>query len=145
VRVATAADRAGFEAHFYEAIIGTADPGIPVWEPEAVLSWDGATCTYDGPDPLPDDFYIRLDNDSSDLFAFITGTFNAGTTRADFEAAIAAASPGNPDWWLSSAVLTTPAGGHEIWPVRGGEAMSALCYIDPSRVWEIAGPRLPDE
>ncbi len=146
VRVAIAADQAAFEGHFYEAIIGTADPGIPPWEPDAVLTWDGSTCTYEGPDPLPDELWVRLDNNSSaDFLAMVTGTFNAGTTRADFEAAKAAAEPGEPDWWLSSGVVAAPAGAHEVWPARGGDAMSALCYIDPSRVWEVAGPRLPEE
>jgi inosine-uridine nucleoside N-ribohydrolase len=143
-RVATSADLDAFEQHFYSAIIGTNDPDVARWEPDAVLTWDGTTCTYTGPDPLPGEFFIRLDNSSGGFMAIVTGAYDAGTTRADFETALAAGQPGEPDWWLSSTVITAPAGAHDVWPVRGGEGITALCYIDPSRIWEIAGPRLAD-
>ena len=54
-RVAIAADSGAFEAHFYSAIIGTADPDVAPWSADAVLTWDGSDCTYAGPDPLPDE------------------------------------------------------------------------------------------
>jgi len=142
VRVAVAANRAAFEAHFYEAMLGVADPGIPAWEPDAVLSWDGATCTYEGPDPLPEeDFFIRIDNSSDGFVAFLTGVYNAGTTAEDLAASLANPGP-PPDWWLAGAEITAPAGGHEVWPVRGGSGLTALCYAGPSEVWEMAGVRL---
>jgi len=144
VRVATAANRGIFERHFYEAIFGAADPGIPVWEPDAVLTWDGTTCTYEGPDPLPDDFFIRIDNASDGLAAFLTGIYDAGATIADFNAAVAAGEPGTPSWWKERAVIVAPAGARDVWPARGGPEITALCYIDPTQVWEIAGPRLPE-
>jgi pyrimidine-specific ribonucleoside hydrolase len=144
VRVAVTADRAVFESLFYDAIIGTADPGVPAWEPDAVLSWDGTTCTYEGPDPLPDEFFVRLDNDGDGTLVFLTGAYDAGTTRADFEAALAAGEPGEPDWWLPGGQTFTPAGARDVWPMRGGEGLTALCYAGPTQVWEVAGPRLPD-
>jgi hypothetical protein len=145
VRVATSADRALFERHFYEAMIGAPDPGIPGWEPDVVLTWDGTTCTYQGPDSLPNEFFIRLDNGGDGFFGLVTGAYDVGTTRADFEAALAAGEPGQPDWWLPGAQVFAPAGAHDVWPMRGGEGLTALCYVDPTRVWEVAGPRLPEE
>jgi hypothetical protein len=144
VRVAVAADVAAFENHFYAAIIGTSDPGVPAWQPDAIMTWDGTTCTYEGPDPLPDDFFIRLDNTSDGFMAFVSGIYDAGTTLADFEAAVEAGSPGTPDWWLERAVISAPSGAHEVWVTTGGPSITGLCYIDPTRVWEVAGPRLPE-
>jgi inosine-uridine nucleoside N-ribohydrolase len=144
VRVATAADSAKFESHFYRAILGTNDPGIPAWEPDAVLAWDGTTCTYEGPDPLPDDFFIRLDNTSAGFMAFVTGIYDAGTTVADFNDATEAGESGTPEWWKERAAVGAPAGAHDVWPARGGESITALCYVDPTQVWEVAGPRLSE-
>lgn len=143
-RVATSADRTAFEDHFYSAIVGTSQPDVPAWEPDAVLTWDGTTCTYEGPDPLPDNFFIRLDNGGDDFIAFLTGVYNAGTTLAEFEAAIAAAEPGTPDWWLPGPQVFAPTGAKDVWPMRGDEAMTALCYAGPGQVWEVAGPRLTE-
>lgn len=144
VRVAVDTNRAVFEDHFYRAILGTAEPDVPAWEPDAVLAWDGTTCTYEGPDPLPDDFFLRLDNTSDGIVAFATGVYDAGTTVADFNAALEAGEPGAPSWWKERAVIAAPAGAHDVWPARGGQSITALCYVDPTRVWEIAGPRLPE-
>ncbi len=145
VRVAVAADRAAFESHFYGAIIGTANPGIEAWEPDVVLTWDGATCTYEGPDPLPDQFFIRLDNNSDDLLAFVTGAYDAGTTRAEFDAFLASGEQAQPDWWMAGGQIAAPPGARDVWPMRGGDGLTALCFIDPTRVWEVAGVRLPDQ
>jgi pyrimidine-specific ribonucleoside hydrolase len=144
VRVAVAANRAIFEDHFYRVILGTSNPDVPAWEPDAVLAWDGTTCTYDGPDPLPDDFFLRLDNTSDELVAFVTGIYDAGTTVFDFNAALEAGEPGTPSWWKERAAIGAPAGAHDVWPARGGQSITALCFVDPTRVWEIAGPRLPE-
>ncbi len=144
-RVAVAADPEAFEAHFYSAIIGTPNPGIAEWTPDAVLTWDGSSCSYEGPDPLPDDLWIRLDNNADEGFvAFVTGIYDAGTTVADFEASLAAGAPGAPDWWLERAVIAVPAGARDVWPTSGGPSITALCYADPTKVWEVAGPRLPN-
>lgn len=144
VRVAVDADRSQFESHFYAAMIGTADPGIPPWEPDAVISWDGSACTYEGPDPLPGNLFLRIDNAGESPIAFVTGVYAAGTTTADFEAALEAAEEGVPDWWLPSTQIIAPKGAHDVWPVRGGEGMTGLCYLDPGNVWEMVGPRLPE-
>lgn len=145
-RVAVSADPAAFEDHFYSAIIGTADPGIAPWTPDAVLTWDGTICTYDGPDPLPDDFWIRLDNNAADGFvAFVTGIYDAGTSVADFNAAIEAGAAGTPDFWLQRGVIGAPSGARDVWPARGGPDITGLCYASASQVWEVSGPRLPNE
>jgi inosine-uridine nucleoside N-ribohydrolase len=144
VRVAVATDRAAFEDRFYKAIIGTTETGIAAWEPDAVVSWDGTTCTYEGPDPLPDQFYIRLDNESTELLAFVTGVYDADATVADLEAARSAAEPGTPDWWLPQMELFAPVGGHDVWLAQGGPNITGLCFIDTNRMWEVAGPRLPE-
>ncbi|MDJ0924149.1 MAG: nucleoside hydrolase [Acidimicrobiia bacterium] len=143
-RVATSADAAAFEDHFYQAIIGTGDTGVPAWEPDGVLTWDGTTCTYEGPDPLPNNFWIRLDNESDDFLLLVTGVYDAGTTRADFDAFLAAAEPGVPDWWLPSSQAFAGAWAHDVWPARGGVGMTGLCYVSPSQVWEVAGPKLTE-
>jgi inosine-uridine nucleoside N-ribohydrolase len=144
VRVAVAADAASFEAHFYQAILGVADPGVPPWEADAVLSWDGTSCAYEGPDPLPDDLYLRLDNNSTDFLVFITGSYDSGTTAADFDAFVEAGGSGQPDWWQPNSQIVVPAGAHDVWPVRGSSDLTGLCYIDQARVWEMVGPRLPE-
>ena len=71
VRVATGADPDKFEAAFYRAIIGTAEPDVPPWSPDATMTWDGDSCTYDGPDPLPDSLWVRIDNESDELVAMM--------------------------------------------------------------------------
>ena len=109
-----------------------------------MLAWDGTTCTYEGPDPLPDDFFIRLDNTSDGFMAFVTGIYDAGTTIADFNDATEAGESGTPDWWKERAAVGAPAGAHDVWRERGGESISALCYVDPTQVWEVAGPRLSE-
>ena len=63
----------------------------------------------------------------------------------DFEAALASGEPGEPDWWMAGGQVVAAAGAHEVWPMRGGEGLTALCYVDPTRIWEVAGPRLPEE
>lgn len=142
VRVAVAADRGRFEAHFYKAIVDAADPGVPAWAPDAVVSWDGADCSYTGPDPLPDEFYLQIDNESDRFVAFLTGAYDAGTTAADFFAALEDPSGAVPDWWLSGTEIFSPAGAHDVYPVRGGEGLTALCWAGPAEIWELAGVRL---
>ncbi len=78
------------------------------------------------------------------MMAFVTGIYDAGTTLADFNAAIAAAEPGTPDWWLERGVVVAPAGAQDVWPARGGASITGLCYIDTTRVWEVSGPKLPE-
>jgi inosine-uridine nucleoside N-ribohydrolase len=142
-RVATATETGAFEDNFYAAVIGTADTGTPEWQPEAILTWDGSVCSYEGPDPLPESFHIRIDNEGEGLIGFIIGRYDEGTTQADFEAAMSASQPGVPSWWQSSAEVVAPAGAHDVWPVSGAPDLTGLCYMDPSNVWEVAGPRLP--
>ncbi|MEA2002583.1 MAG: nucleoside hydrolase, partial [Actinomycetota bacterium] len=142
VRVAVAADRDAFEDHFYAAIIGTSNPGVPAWQPDAVLTWDGTTCTYEGPDPLPDDLVMRIDNNSAGFIALITGIYNEGTTAADLDAYQATGNPGTPPWWLQRAQFAVPAGAHDVWVVRGGASVTGVCFIDEARFWEVVGPRL---
>jgi len=144
VRVAVDADPQAFEDHFYEAIIGTSDTGLPTWEPEASLTWDGSTCTYQGPDPFPERLIVQINNLGADAMAMITGAYAPGTTTDDFEAFQASNNPETPDWWTQRALLGVPTGAHDVWVVEGGPDTTALCFIDNTRVWEIAGPRLPD-
>ncbi len=144
VRVAVAADRAAFEDHFYAAIIGTSDPGIPEWQPEAVVAWDGATCTYDGPDPLPDELVMRIDNEGDEFVALVTGGYDLGTSIADLEAFRESAAGDTPEWWNQQALITVPTGAHDVWVVQGGAEVTAICFVDNVRFWELAGPRLTD-
>lgn len=144
VRVAVDADRQAFEDRFYEAIIGTSDTGLPAWEPDASLTWDGSTCTYQGPDSFPDRLIVQINNLGADPIAMITGTYAPGTTTADLEALRTTSNPGTPDWWTQRALFGVPTGAHDVWVVEGGPDITALCFLDNTRVWEIAGPRLPD-
>ena len=109
-----------------------------------MVSWDGTTCKYEGADTLPDRFYVRLDNDGTELMAFVTGIYDADATVADLEAIRKAAEPGLPDWWLPKGELFAPVGARDVWEGRGGPNISGLCFIDTDRMWEVAGPRLPD-
>lgn len=141
VRVAVDADRHAFEDHFYEAIIGTPDPDVPDWEPDATVTWDGRRCDYDGPDPLPERLMMQIDNTGAELVGLVTGTVAPGTSAEDVEAF--APSPGGapPDWWTEQEVIGVPPGGRDVWPVTGGPEIVALCYVDPARFSQVAGPR----
>lgn len=142
VRVALDADPDKFEDAFYGALLGTNDIGISPWEPDAILSWDGSLCTYDGPDPLPSSMWIRIDNESSDLVAWLLGSYDPGTTGEDLDAYRASGSTDPPTWWTELGQVAVPAGAHDVWPVEAGPRTTALCYADPANSWEVAGPRL---
>ena len=144
VRVAVDADRTRFEEHFYEAILGTKDVGLPEWEPDATMTWDGTTCTYDGPDPLPDSMWIQVNNEGGDLLAWLTGTYAAGTTNADYEAYVASGSGDPPAWWSQAGVVFVPEGAQEVWEIQAQSGVTALCFIDAARFWEVAGPRITE-
>ena len=51
--------------------------------------------------------------------------------------------PDPPEWWVMQGLISAPAGAHDVWPAQGGFNVTALCYIDPTQIWEMAGPRLP--
>jgi pyrimidine-specific ribonucleoside hydrolase len=144
VRVAVDADPVGFEAAFYETLFRTDEIGIPEWQPDATLSWDGENCVYEGPDPLPDSMWIRIDNESDDLMAWLLGAYDPGTTAEDFGVYVASGSTDPPEWWTDLGQIAAPAGAHDVWPVEAGPEMTALCFIDEARFWEIAGPRLSE-
>ena len=144
VRVVVDADRRAFEDHFYEAIIGTSNTGVAAWEPDASLTWDGTTCSYDGPDPLPGRLVVQINNLGADPVALITGSYAPGTTTADMEALRASGSTDTPEWWWQQAIIGVLTGAHDVWFVDGGDDVTVLCFLDNTRVWEIAGPRLPD-
>jgi pyrimidine-specific ribonucleoside hydrolase len=144
VRVAVDADRAEFEAAFYGTLFGTDEVGIPAWQPDATLSWDGTNCVYDGPDPLPASMWIRIDNVSTDLVALLLGAYDPGTTGEDWGAYVASGSTDSPTWWTDLGQIAVPAGAHDVWPVAARSDATALCYADPTNFWEVAGPRLSE-
>ena len=143
-RVAVDADRQAFEDRFYEAIIGTSDTGFPEWTPDATVVWDGTTCAYEGPDPLPDRFTVQIDNLGAEQVALVTGTYAPGTTTADVEAYRASGQTSTPEWWNQQAVIGVLSGAHDVWIVEGGSGITAVCFLEDARFWELAGPRLPD-
>jgi hypothetical protein len=142
VRVAVDANRDTFEEGFYRAILGTNETGIAPWEPDATLSWDGSTCMYDGPDPLPESLWIRIDNNSGDTIGLLLGSYAPGTTSNDWNAYVASGETDPPDWWNDLGQIVVPAGAHDVWSVTAGSEVTALCYVDETRFWETAGPRL---
>ena len=144
VRVAVDADRQRFEDSFYAAILGTSDTGIGAWEPDATLSWDGSICVYQGPDPLPESMWIRIDNDSQDMIVWLLGSYAPGTTSDDWEAYLASGETNPPDWWRELGQTPVPAGAHDVWKVTAGPETTALCYVDETRFWEAAGPRISE-
>jgi pyrimidine-specific ribonucleoside hydrolase len=143
VRVAVAADREAFENRFFDALIGTADPGVPAWVPDATLAWDGTSCTYDGPDPLPERLTVQIDNQGAALAALVTGHVTPGTTAADLADYEASGSTDLPGWWTPADVIPVPPGGHEVWAVAGGADLTVICLVQPARFWPVAGPPLP--
>jgi pyrimidine-specific ribonucleoside hydrolase len=144
VRVAVDADRGVFEEALYSALLGTSDTGIPPWEPDAVLSWDGTSCDYAGPDPLPESMWIRIDNESPALISWVLGAYAQGTTNDDWNAYVDSGETDPPDWWTTLGQITVVAGGHEVWPVNAGPEATALCVVDEAGFWEVAGPRLSE-
>jgi inosine-uridine nucleoside N-ribohydrolase len=144
VRVARGADRGAFESRFYEAIIGKTDPGVPPWEPDATLTWDGDTCSYTGPDQLPDRVVVQIDNAGPAPMALITGNYSPDATTTDLDAYRASGGTESIDWWGQQALIGVPTGAHDVWVIDGGPDITAVCYVDASQLWEVAGPRLPD-
>jgi inosine-uridine nucleoside N-ribohydrolase len=143
VRVAVDADRDGFEDRFYAAVLGTAEVGVPAWEADATLTWDGTACSYDGPDPLPERLVVQIDNRGDEVLALVTGRLGPDATQEDLEAYRASGGTTLPDWWTEEAVVGVPRGAHDVWAVEGGADLTALCYVGPTRFWAIAGPQLP--
>jgi hypothetical protein len=144
VRVAIDADSGKFEDAFYSSVLRSDDTGVAAWEPDATLSWDGSTCSYVGPDPLPASMWIRIDNDSPELVAWLLGAYDPDATSEDWDAYVASGSVDPPEWWTDLGPVGVPAGAHDVWPVEAGPGTTALCYADPANVWEVAGPRLSD-
>lgn len=144
VRVAVDADRHAFEEVFYEAIIGTSDPGIAEWTPDATITWDGSSCSYVGPDPLPDRPVVLIENTSSDLAAFLTGRYAPGTTAEDWDAYLASGSPELPTWWSPISQVIVPPGARDVWEVDGGPGVTAVCFVDSTQLWELVGPTLAE-
>lgn len=72
----------------------------------------------------------------------ITGIYDQGTTVADVEAFRASDGLETPDWWKQQALIAVPSGAHDVWVVGGGPEVTALCWIDATTYWEVAGPRL---
>ena len=142
VRVAVDASPEMFEDVFYAAILGTSETGIPSWRPDATLSWDGSTCAYDGPDPLPASMWIRLDNESSDTIAWLTGSYAPGTTSEDWDAYLMSGETDPPEWWTELGQIVVPAGAHDVWEVTARPGVTAICYVDETRLWEVTGPRI---
>ncbi len=144
VRVAVDADPDKFADHFYAAMIGTSEPNVAAWEPDAVVRWDGTECTYTGPDPMLLRMWIRIDNESPDPAAFVLGRYAEGTTAADYEAFVASDATEPPEWWLPTNQIFALAGAHEVWEITGGPDITSLCVIDENRFWELAGPKLSE-
>jgi hypothetical protein len=138
------ADRDAFEDLFYAAVIGTTEVGVPAWEADATVTWDGTACAYDGPDPLPERLVVQVDNGGDEVIALVTGRLGPDATTADLEAFRATGGPTLPDWWTEEAVVGVPSGAHDVWAVEGGADLTALCYVGPTRFWAIAGPQLPE-
>jgi pyrimidine-specific ribonucleoside hydrolase len=142
IRMATDADRELFEELFYRAVLRTGDTGVVAWAADATLSWDGVTCEYQGPDPLLDAMWIRIDNTSSAMIAWIVGSYAPGTTTDDWDDYVAGGADAPPAWWRQQSQIIVPAGAHDVWQVSAGADATALCVADTSRIWEVAGPRL---
>ncbi len=144
VRVAVKADRQLFEEVFYESIIGTSDPGITDWSPDATVTWDGTSCDYVGPDPLPDRPLVLIQNTSPDLMALLTGRYAPGTTRDDWDVYLASGSADLPPWWSPQDQVIVPPGAQDVWVLDGGPHVTAVCVADSTRLWELAGPSLAE-
>ncbi len=144
VRVAVDANRQAFEEVFYEAIIGTSDPGITEWRPDATVTWDGTECEYVGPDPLPERPVVMIRNTSPDLLALLTGRYTPGTTSEDWDAYLASGSTEPPPWWLPQDQVIVPPGAQDVWPLNGGPDVTAVCFIDSTRLWQLVGPSLAE-
>ena len=144
VRVAVDADAKAFEDHFYRAMIGTSETGVEPWEPDAVVSWDGTSCTFEGPDALPDRAMVRVDNSSSEVVALITGRFAPGTTSDDWNAYLASGVEAPPPWWSEQDMIPVPPGARDVWAIAGGSDLTAMCFVDADRVFELAGPTLAE-
>lgn len=142
VRVAVGADPVKFGEAFYGALLGPDDVAIEPWAPDATMSWDGETCMHDGPEPLPDSMWLRVDNDRANLVAWLLGAYDAGTTADDFAAYIASGSTDPPEWWPDMGQIAVPAAAHNVWLVEASPDATAMCYADPAHFWEIAGRRL---
>ena len=88
--------------------------------------------------------WIQVNNEGGDLLAWLTGTYAAGTTNADYEAYVASGSGDPPAWWSQAGVVFVPEGAQEVWEIQAQSGVTALCFIDAARFWEVAGPRITE-
>lgn len=144
VRVAVDADRNAFEEVFYQAVIGTSDPGVTEWSPDLTVTWDGNTCDYEGPDPLPEVATVLIENESQDLVALLTGRYAPGTTVEDWDLFLASGSGEQPSWWSPQDQVVVPPGARDVWALDGGPDVTAVCIVESAGPWELAGPSLAD-
>ncbi len=64
-RVAMSADRDRFERLFFQTVTGSEATTRDAWIPDATVTFDGARCAYDGPDPPPPDLALEIVNNSA--------------------------------------------------------------------------------
>ena len=140
--VAISADRVEFERHFAEAF-GLAELNTSEYEPDATVTFDGTTCRYDGPDPLPSELTIRVTNASDEAALGVSaGVYDPEATSDDLTA-YWASQPTTPPWFLTiSMIAPLSADTTSYWRFRNPPDTTLSCVYDLSSGTELAGPRL---
>ena len=144
-RVAVSADRDRFEQLLFQTVAGSSETTRNAWAPEATITFDGARCAYDGPDPPPADLELEIVNDSATpAMGVVVGVYDPGTTLEQAADFAAADSDRPPPWFELITVAPLPTRTSSIWVFRDLPSdVSFSCARTISDVTEIAGVRLP--
>jgi len=140
--VAVRADRLAFERHLAQGF-GLDDLDTSTYVADATVMFDGSTCRYQGPDPMPESLTIEITNTSDrSALGVSAGVYDPGTTRSQLEA-YWASNPTTPPWFLTMhAIAPLPAATRSYWHFDNPEGTTLSCAYDLTSGVELAGPRL---
>ncbi len=143
MRVAVSADRPRFEELFFETLTGTATTTEGLWEPSAVITYDGRTCSYTGPDPIGTDISAKVENTSNKPgLGVVFGIYSEDATADDIQAMVDGGFSAPPTFFTVHTLASLPA--NTVGYVAAGGVPSettAWCAVDGD-VTELAGPKL---
>ncbi len=143
VRVATDVDRESFERLLFETVTGVPRTTEGLWEPSAVITFDGETCRYEGPDPLGTELDVRLGNTSDQPgLGVVFGTYGSEATAEVIQAMIDGGFSEPPSFFSIQSLAPLPANTTGYATATGISAKTTIWCAVSEDIIELAGPKL---
>lgn len=142
VQVAVSADRIAFENRFSE-LFGLSGLDTSAFVADAIVTYDGSDCRYDGPDALPAELVIEIRNTSGrTILGVAAGVYKPGAT-VEALAAYESSNPSGPPWFMTlDSVAPLPAATTSYWRFNNSPDTTLSCVFEIGSAVELAGPRL---